>query len=42
MFTKYIVYDDNPKISSLLFQCDSRTVIKEAEEIRFNMPELFI
>ena len=38
---KYIVYDDKPKISTTIFNCDSRTVIKESEEIKFNMPEIF-
>lgn len=38
---QYIIYGDKPKLKTAIFNCDSRTVIKEAEEIKYNMPELF-
>lgn len=38
---KYITLGEKPYVNSAIFSCDSKTVIKEAEEIKFNMPEIF-
>lgn len=39
--SEYIIFEEKPKVSISILNCDSKAVIKEAEEIKLNMPEIF-
>lgn len=39
---RYIEYDEKPKIKISILDCDSKSILKEIEEIKFNMPEVFV